>query len=312
MNIVVVRSDALGDSLVTFPILLALREKYTNCHITFVGNPGAIPLAKAWNIADEMYNYDTQWAEIFSPEGIRQSRLLALFQQTDLAISWAEDIEPPKQNLLKAGAREVTMVPVSYSGLTQISNDPLHMVEYVAQWIGLPSRKPECTILPNIGSEVFIPYNPPIAIHPGSGSAYIRWPVTSFADIIVSLMRQQYPVLLLGGPSEDKLLKELRLEVYHSDPRLSRSGLLAVLQNAPLLEVTQRLKQCGCFVGHDTGTTHLAALLRIPTLALFGDTRPILWRPLGPTVEVIHELKLERLSTKRVLESVLRMYNGHR
>jgi len=87
--------------------------------------------------------------------------------------------------------------------------------------------------------------------------------------------------------------------------------MITVLQKAPFLKVAQHLKGCGCFVGHDTGTSHLAGLLRIPTLALFGATKPTLWRPLGPTVEFIQEIPLEQLSVERVLERVLRMYNTH-
>ncbi|MGB8344720.1 MAG: glycosyltransferase family 9 protein [Ktedonobacteraceae bacterium] len=282
-----------------------------NPHITFIGNPGAMPLAKAWGVADEVHNYAAQWSEVFSPEGIRQSSLRDLFQQTDLAISWAEDTDLTKQNLLAAGVKEVIIVPIFFKDLIQNEDGSRHVVEYFAKWVDVPVVKPECIVLPNTGSEAFCPYILPIALHPGVGSAYRRWPVTSFASLIVSLVRQQYPVLLLAGPSEGTLLAELLVETNRHIPNLSQSGMLTILKKAPLLEVAQRLKQCGCFVGHDTGTSHLAGLLRIPTLALFGDTYPTLWRPLGPTVEIIQELRLEQLSVERVIESVLRIYNTH-
>jgi heptosyltransferase-3 len=95
------RSDALGDSLVTFPILVALREKYAPCHITFIGNPWAMPLAKAWGIADEIWDDEVQWVDIRTLVGIRQPRLRNLFQQTDLVVIWIEDPILAKQNLVK-------------------------------------------------------------------------------------------------------------------------------------------------------------------------------------------------------------------
>lgn len=311
MNIVAIRPDAIGDSLVTFPILVALREKYANAHITFIGNAGAMPLAKAWGIADEVYSYDKQWTEFFSPKDIRRPDLRNLFQQTDLAIIFAVDTELAKQNLLATGVKEVITVPIFFKELVQISDVPLHVVEYFAKWIGVPVSKPERIVLPNIGSEVFHPSIPPIALHPGSGSAYRRWPISSFAKLIISLVRKQYPVLLLAGPSEGPLLAEILRKVRQYIPKVSQAGMLTILDNAPLLKVAQQLKQCGCFVGHDTATSHLAGLLRIPTLALFGDTYPDRWRPPGPTVEIIQEIPLERLSVERVLERVLRMYNSH-
>jgi len=204
MNIIAIRPDALGDSLVTFPILVALREKYTHPHITFIGNPGVMPLAKAWGIADEVHDYDAQWAEVFSPKGIRQTGVRNLLQQTDLAISWAEDTDLVKQNLLTAGVKEAIIVPMFFKELIQNETGSLHVVEYFAKWVGVPARKPECIVLPNIGSEAFCSYRPPIALHPGSVTAHRRWPVASFARLTVALVRQQYPVLLLAGPSEGR------------------------------------------------------------------------------------------------------------
>jgi ADP-heptose:LPS heptosyltransferase len=41
------------------------------------------------------------------------------------------------------------------------------------------------------------------------------------------------------------------------------------------------------FVGHDSGVTHLAAALHVPTVALFGPTDPVQWAPRGPHVFVV-------------------------
>ena len=41
------------------------------------------------------------------------------------------------------------------------------------------------------------------------------------------------------------------------------------------------------FVGNDSGTTHLAAMLGAPTVALFGPTDPAVWAPTGPRVRVL-------------------------
>ena len=77
MNIVAIRPDALGDSLATFPILVALREKYPDSHITFIGNAGAMPLAKVWGVADDVYSYEKQWGECFSPKNIDRPDLFS-------------------------------------------------------------------------------------------------------------------------------------------------------------------------------------------------------------------------------------------
>lgn len=83
-----------------------------------------------------------------------------------------------------------------------------------------------------------------------------------------------------------------------------------MLDNAPLLELARQLKQCGCFVGHDTGTSHLAGLLGILTLVLFGPSNPAIWRPVGPAVKVIQQEPLADLSVDTVLEYIRHAYQS--
>jgi ADP-heptose:LPS heptosyltransferase len=83
--------------------------------------------------------------------------------------------------------------------------------------------------------------------------------------------------------------------------------MLNLLLDAPLLEVAQQLQQCKCYLGNDSGITHLAAMLGIPTIALFGPTDPAIWQPPGPSVEVIYNPVLEQLPVEMVLEKLLRL-----
>jgi ADP-heptose:LPS heptosyltransferase len=41
------------------------------------------------------------------------------------------------------------------------------------------------------------------------------------------------------------------------------------------------------YVGNDSGVSHLAAALGVPTIAVFGPTDPTVWAPLGPKVAVV-------------------------
>jgi heptosyltransferase-3 len=304
MNIVVIRQGAIGDSLLSFPVIAALRARYTHSHVTFIGNPNTLPLAKAWSIAQEVFNYeDRLWDEVFSTEGIQSANLRDLFRQTDLVICWATDRgDVVKPNLLKAGVKEVIIGPWCAT-----EDATKHMVEYLAEPLGLHVNVKEY-VVPSTGwSNGFRPYNPPIAIHPGSMAAVRCWPTASFAAVINKFLRLNYPVLLLLGPSEDRLLKELGKHIS----RPPQTEMLSVLQNAPMLEVAQRLQQCRYYLGNDSGIGHLAGMLGIPTLILFGPTSPfamspVVMHPVGPRVEVIQEKPLKRLSPDRVLEHMLR------
>ncbi len=300
MKIVMICPFKLGDALLTFPILVALRVKYSDVHITFVGNPAVLPLAQAWSIAEEVREFDKHWDRLFSDDIIHRSKVRNVLQQTDLALGWPTTFASMvRQNLLNAGARRVII-------LEPPEGEKTHVVEHLAVSVGVPPVRPENIILSNTGLTGAYLDNPPIALHPGCAE-YRRWPATSFSTLIDSLVRSGHSILLLGGPTEVELLKTIQRNLSTSPGE----GLLTVLNDAPLLEVARCLKQCGCFVGHDTGTSHLAGLLRIPTLVLFGPSSPALWRPLGPTVEVIQKEPLSQLPVAIVLEHILHAYNSH-
>lgn len=74
--------------------------------------------------------------------------------------------------------------------------------------------------------------------------------------------------------------------------------------NLTLLEVSQRLRKCRAYVGNDSGITHLAAYLGVPTIALFGLTNPRTWGPIGRRVRIIWKSILEDISVDEVLQTL--------
>src|SRR5690242_3248829 len=92
MNILIIRPGAIGDALLSFPTLHALRSKYAAKHVTFVSNASVLPLAQAWKIADDVADFEeTRWSELFSTPGIRNAELHELLAATDMAICWLSD-----------------------------------------------------------------------------------------------------------------------------------------------------------------------------------------------------------------------------
>jgi ADP-heptose:LPS heptosyltransferase len=85
--------------------------------------------------------------------------------------------------------------------------------------------------------------------------------------------------LLLAGPQDGEVTAAV-LSAGGAEP-LPEARDLAVGELAALLA------RCSGYVGNDSGVTHLAGLLGIPTLALFGPTDPARWAPLAPRVRVV-------------------------
>jgi ADP-heptose:LPS heptosyltransferase len=81
------------------------------------------------------------------------------------------------------------------------------------------------------------------------------------------------------------------------------------MTDAPLLAVATRLKNCSAYLGNDSGITHLAAMLGVPTLALFGPSNPNVWRPVGTHVQVLYNSKLESIRVETVLDILTTIVN---
>ncbi len=301
MRILIIRPGAIGDTLLTLPVIEALRARYQVAHITLVGNVAVLPLALAAGIVEAVSDYgQLQWSELFSPIGIHTPAMLSLLQQTDLVICWLRDSDGVvRHNLQQAGAKHF-IIAAGRPGEGQ----HIHIIRYLMETVGLPSGTIDLT-------RWQLPLKQPdgllddgkqsmVAIHPGSGGARKCWPITAFAEVIERLWQRNYSVLVLAGPADAERINDLRRNL--SAP--AEQTMLTVLIDAPLLDVAQHLRQCQRYLGNDAGITHLAAMLGIPTVALFGPSDPTVWRPIGPGVEVIRVAELAQLPTDAVINAL--------
>jgi ADP-heptose:LPS heptosyltransferase len=78
----------------------------------------------------------------------------------------------------------------------------------------------------------------------------------------------------------------------------------ALPQNLSLVELMEYLRTVRCFVGNDSGITHLAAFLGCPTIALFGPTDPRTWGPIGHRSRIIWKSGLQDISVDEVLTAI--------
>lgn len=295
MRILVLRPGAIGDTLLAFPILQHLQRKYGQA-ITFVGNASVLPLVQAFGLAQTLVDYEEpQWGQLFvplsNPPSKYAAKLQAMAQGMDLAIFWLRDPGTVlTENARKLGIKQVFVAPGRPT-----EDTPVHIVDYLAQSIGEHIQVDDLWQVPEQYAWHILPSPSSaraIAIHPGSGGAQKCWPIASFAALIEQLWKQEIPVLLLVGPADHERIAEL----YEQLPTPPHSSLLSTLIDAPLLTVAKQLHECRGYVGNDSGITHLAALLGVPTLALFGPSNPKIWRPPGSNVTLLHEPVLTKLT----------------
>jgi hypothetical protein len=265
----------------------------------FVSNPAVLPLARACGLVDEAYDYGSLlWSELFSSSGIRSQELQKLLHTVDEAIGWLRDPGGVVQhNLHTLAIPHVVIAPGRPP-----ENRVVHIAIYLAQTVGLVDDVRLTYRLPLLSASASkaADWLKCFAVHPGSGGARKCWPTTYFADVIKALWNRDIPVLLLSGPADEERLAQLLTLL----PTPARPSLLTRLHNAPLLDVARQLQSCRGYLGNDSGITHLAAMLGVPTLALFGPTNPAIWHPIGPSVRVLYEEEMVQLRPDRVIAAI--------
>ena len=127
-----------------------------------------------------------------------------------------------------------------------------------------------------------------ILILPGSGSPTKNWPAANFAALAE---RTAAPSLVLLGPAEAGLKS------------FFEARGLAVVADLELDEVAGLAHLSRCFLGNDSGVSHLASASGARGLVLFGPTDPTRWRPLGD-VKLIRRVPLDTLPVAEVVAAL--------
>lgn len=113
----------------------------------------------------------------------------------------------------------------------------------------------------------------------GGSTSYKRWHPNILKDLL-DLLEREGKILLFGG----KELKNIGEVV-----RMGRRNIYNLAGSLSLREAIALLKLCSVFIGHDSGLTHIAAALGVPTIGIYMVTDPKRTAPLGKRVKVIYK-----------------------
>jgi ADP-heptose:LPS heptosyltransferase len=116
-----------------------------------------------------------------------------------------------------------------------------------------------------------------IGIQAGSRQSHIRWKKEGFAEVANRLMETyNAKVILFGGSSEKTLIDSI-------SSLMGKQPVVAL--NLSLTQLVSTIKRCNLFISNSTGPMHIAAALKVPVIAIFGNIHPLdsyqEWGPWG-------------------------------
>ena len=296
-KILVIRGGAIGDFILTLPVLAALRRQFPQTRLEVLGYPHIARLALEGGLADEVRPIESRaLAGFFARGGELDQTLQSYFSSFAIIVSFLYDPDRIFLTNVARCSRAQFIVgphrPDESAGLhaTEVFLKPLERLAiFDADPVPrLPLNSPRPTL-------------DQIALHPGSGSERKNWPEANWAELLQRLAAEtSMRFLLIGGEAEGERL-----------PRLARALPAArceILASQPLVEVARRLRSSAAFIGHDSGITHLATALGVPSLALWGPTPETVWAPRGESVTLVRPAREPAVvSATEVLDHVRRL-----
>jgi heptosyltransferase-2 len=283
IRILVLRGGAIGDFIVTLPVLQKLRDRWPQAHIELVGYPHVAILARAAGLVNHVESLDkAEIARFFAARPTFTAAQCDYLRAFHFVVSYLHDPDGVvRANLTAAGARQVLYgSPLITTGhAIEALLKPLETFALYAEGVEQPRLALATEQLAwgrdwlaargLAGREI-------LAIHPGSGSPRKNWPVENFIALAQQLPHGIAPLLVLGEADEELVAPLMR--TLPDAPRLA---------GCTLLEVASVLANCAAYLGNDSGITHLAAALGVPVVALFGPSNPEHWAPRGPRVTLL-------------------------
>jgi heptosyltransferase I len=303
-RILIVRLSALGDIVMASGLITALRSRYPDAQISWVCEAGCAPLLHhnprlheviIWPRSEwEALKKAKRWGELWRT--VRAFKAALRQRQFDLVLDG--------QGLMKSGLiawftqapRRVSIIAregshmLAHEVVTPPDSDtPMIGSEYrfLASRLGASdgSFQLDLTVgeapLAKARSAVEDLRGPLVALCPFTTRPQKHWVEGHWITLAQSLISQGWQPLLLGGPADT----EVAARITHSTP-----GLRNLVGQLKLDESMALISLCSQLIGVDTGLTHMGTALNIPTVALFGSTRPYLQGP-TPRTHVLYSAR---------------------
>jgi ADP-heptose:LPS heptosyltransferase len=268
--LLIIHQGALGDFILTFPAITRLKRYYKR--IDVLCQSGLGKLAKALGLVENHYSSEAAYIASLFTERIDP-------QVKAWLISYTKIILFALSSQLEQSVNKISVYPCCRIA----PKPPVEEIGHTAKFI--LDNLVRCGLIKQADTNLDDIWYPgdsgrqqksdKIWLHPGAGSIRKRWALSNFLDVEAALKKHGLKPQFILGPAEEDLADELQ--------RLGRSVHLV----DDLVDLLVLLKSAGGYIGNDSGPSHLAAFLGLPSAVIFGPADPERWTPVGRSVVIV-------------------------
>lgn len=266
----------VGDAVMQMPVLRFLRLVESGPIVVW-GPRTTVELVENSDLCDVVL------CEDYKPSAFQMASVLRQYAPTR-SIHFPKSLRTPLAAWL-AGVPERIGVDESLAGYFNTVSGPFwktdgpFVLRYHAVlrqlWPDAPSM-PYAAYAPN--AKIDVPPRPYIVFVPGSTWKSKCWPVQHFRELLLLLRSEGLDVVILGAQNE-----------YPLGEQIAKEEAQNLCGKTTLKEAASWLKHSQACIGNDSGLSHLAGAIGIPTLTLYGATDPLGSLPWGPKSHAINK-----------------------
>jgi heptosyltransferase-2 len=308
----------VGDSILSLPALKQVRVEFPQARITLLVLPWVAGIYEGCSAIDDVWPYDRQGLY----RGLRgKLRLIQELRQKqfDAALLFQNAFEaavltrlagiPVRAGYDRDGRGWLLSHKVGVDPHVSKLHQTFYYLDFLDQLLGRPRAvqglepKPTSQFVAEAMPDISLTVSPErehaaqtrlrsqgvdfnrtlVGVNPGAfyGSAK-RWLSERYAAVLDRLMdERKASVVIFGSPNEVAIATAIQSEMRNRPVVLSGQTDLA--------ELIAMIACCDLFLTNDSGPMHLAAALRVPTLAIFGSTDEIATGPMSPAAVVLNK-----------------------
>ena len=300
-HVLLVRTDHLGDMLLTLPAATALKAAYPGCRLTVLASPANAEAAR--------HHPDVDAVEVdpFEAKEVRIRGVWRLARRIrGLGCDVAIVVRPaPRLALAIYLAGVPVRIGTAYRGYSVLFNVRVrshrrrvtdkHEVQLnlrLLRALGIPTPDDPCPTwrvdpadLAAVGALLDghgVADRRLVVLHPGNAGSALNWSAAQYGELGRRLVGRGFRVAVTGSARETALTRQVA--DLAGPAALDFGGQMSLPRLAALIRLS------ALYVGSATGPTHLAAAVDTPVLGLYSpmrSSRPERWRPLGPRVAVL-------------------------
>lgn len=302
-RILILRMGPLGETLLTTPVIRALRGRFPEAYIAYMVAPGREDLVSENPNLDEVITYSVSIPKLIYGMAKRSFQMVVILQPTFRLVLHTFLTRIPFRIGFETNSGKGRLLHVAVPN--NINQHEAARYLDVVRGIGIEpdNEEPEMFVNPTaqrwaddflagVGVSSDLPL---LGLNPGSGSESRRWSREGFAQVGDQL-HQKYnaQIFITAGDAEGNLPNDVA-DLMSCSP--------VILTGATPMQLGALLQRCRLYISNDTGPMHMSTAVKTPTIALFGASNPRQWGPHWRPHTIIARESMEDITVEDVLQA---------